>query len=124
MVRSLVRRLRRTFENLLDSEAELIVAVKDNTESSNLRQKLTQDLREAFERARSDCRTHYGRATADRAGFPTRIAVNTSALERQAKVVCAATIRTAGHRQLDLPVARSRQGAGRCSESCCRPLTF
>ena len=87
MITSLLRRLRRTLESLIEAETELIIAVKENTEFTNLREELTKALREAFDQARTECRNHFGRLKADIAGFPARLAVNSSAIIRQAKVV-------------------------------------
>ena len=87
LITSLLRRLRHTLEKLVESEAELIIAVKENSEFGTKREELTRALREAFDRARAECRNHFGRVKADLAGFPARLAVNTAALLRQTKVV-------------------------------------
>ena len=86
-VNSLIRRLRRTLDNLVQAEIELIGAFKESIAFRQQRDELVAELRVVFDRARSECRNHFTRAKADAAGFPARLSDEPRALGRQTKLV-------------------------------------
>ena len=87
MIDGFVRRLRRTLENMTLAETELLGAFKANIAFRDLRDQLMSELRVVFDRARTECRNHFGRKKSDAAGFPARIADDPGALLRQTKLV-------------------------------------
>ena len=87
LIQSLLRRLRTTVDDLFQSETELIGSFKEDTEFRTKRERLTLELREVFDRARAECRNHFGREKSDSAGFPARIAFDSGALLRQVRLV-------------------------------------
>lgn len=86
-VNSLVLRLRRTLEKLVQAEIELVGALKETIAFRQVRDQLVTQLRVVFDRARGECRNHFTRLKSDEAGFPARLSDSPEALVRQAKVV-------------------------------------
>ena len=87
MVDSLVRSLVSTFQKLSGAEMKLLTSLKKEETFRKMEVKLIDLLREAFDRARSICRSNYGSEKADEAGFPARMAQESLPLLRQTDIV-------------------------------------
>lgn len=87
LISGLMRRLRATLGNMVQAETELLASFKANIEFRILRDRLTAELRQAFDQARTEGRNHFTRLKADAAGFPARIREDAGALLRQTKLV-------------------------------------
>ncbi len=82
-VDSLVRRLRREFDDLVDSEMRLLAELKGDAVTRILRDRVTGEARESFFRSRSACRAGYGLPKSVEVGYPLRLAQHPLPLLRQ-----------------------------------------
>lgn len=87
IVDSLVRGLVSTFKKLSGAEMKLLASLKKEELLRKLEVRLTNALKQAFDRARSICRSNFGPEKADEAGFPARLAPEALPLLRQTDVV-------------------------------------
>lgn len=87
LVNSLLKRLRRSLEALIEAEMQLVASVKEEGIFRTLRDEFTSTLRSAFFQARDLCNTALGPRKTKDAGFPRRIAEEPLALLRQVLLV-------------------------------------